>query len=301
MPQEKTGPMSELSGNSAIKLKPSANDALALRDLCGTLNNPLITGAVVPPEEKAAMEKLLQSPTPLVPNTRESTSIAPAAAPVSTPESPTPALTVKHPLNKVFLTGRAGGAEEVARQTGAFVLNLRTLIETQMRSTFGTVPTPALVKEFQAWSSGVVSAQYPQTLTRTLLESLIRKSFPTFGQPDYWINLVVEQAEKTGGRVVVTGIDSIANFKALQQAGFAHYHVMLSNVTAQNKTLSPDPLSDALDNDVIKKISFQKQGARLHVVWNDNQPSPSGRFYSLAEFLGEFSGPIVREGDVEIQ
>ena len=293
--------MSELSGNSAIKLKPSANDARALRELCGTLNNPLITGAQVPAEERAAIEKMLTSQTPLVPNSPESMSTVPDAAPASNQGPPTPALTVKQPLEKVFLTGRAGGADEVARQTGAYVVNLRTLIERQLRDTFGTVPTPALVKEFQAWSTGIISPQYPQTLPRILLEALLRKTFPTFGQPDYWINLVVEQATKAGGRVVVTGIDSIANFKALQQAGFSHYHVMLSNITAQNKTLSPDPLSDALDNDVIKKISFQKQGSRLHVVWNDNQPSPSSRFYALAEFLAEFSGPVVREGDVEVQ
>lgn len=309
LPAESLG--GALAGNEKIKIKPTQNDAHVLRELCGTLNNPLITGAQIPADEKAAIDQLvaanqaIPSDVPGASPSPESTSIAQSAAPVLNRITNTPALTVKVPLVKVFLTGRAGGAEEVARQTGAYVINLRTVIEGQMRDTFGATPTPALVKEFQAWSSGVVSQQYSQTLTRSLLEALIRKTFPTFGQPDYWIKLVTDKADQvlaqTNSRVVVVGIDSLANFKALQKSGFSHYHVMLSNATAQNKTLSPDPLSDALDNDVIKKISFQKNGSRLHVVWNDVQPSPSSRFYSLPEFLSEFSGPVVQEGEIEIQ
>lgn len=316
MPQEQRPLPAEplgnaLQGNANIKMRPVANDARTLRDLCSTLNNPAITGAQIPADEKAAIDQLvaanqaIPSDVPGASPVKESTSIVHGAGQSLNQIPNTPALTIKPQLTKVFLTGRAGGADEVASKTGAYVINLRTLIESQMRDNFGATPTPALVKEFQAWSTGIVSAQYPQTLTRTLLEALIRKSYPTFGTPDYWIGLIFDRVDQViaqvANRVVITGIDSLANFKALQKAGFAHYHVMLSNISAQNKTLTPDPLSDALDNDVIKKISFQRQGGRLHVVWNDDQPSPSPRFYSLPEFLSEFAEPAVAEGEVEIQ
>lgn len=208
-------------------------------------------------------------------------------------------------MTKVFLTGRLGGADVVARQTGAFVINMKNLVESQMSQVFGSKPTPAIAAEFSAWSQGVVTPQIPMTLTRTLLESLLKQKFPSFGQPDYWIALIEAAAAEAlarGTRVVVTGVDTLANFKGLQKKGFVHYHVMLSNVTAQNlPAASPDPLANALDNDVIKKISFQREGQRLHVVWNDNQPAPSGRFYSLPEFLAEFQAPAIAEGDIEVQ
>src|SRR6185295_3609568 len=105
-----------LAGNANIKLKPSQNDARVLRDLCGTLNNPAITGAQIPPEEKAAIDALVASPVPT--QKTESISTAPVAAPALTPERPIPALATKQALVKVFLTGRAGGADEIARQTG---------------------------------------------------------------------------------------------------------------------------------------------------------------------------------------
>jgi hypothetical protein len=304
-----------LAGNAQIKIKPSGDDVLAATDLCRTITNPRLTAEMSPADVEDTVANLVaaQAAIPLAKNERppvgaspspESTPIAQAASQSLTPIAPIPVLAVKTPLVKVFLTGRLGGDDEVARQTGAFVINMKNLVESQMKQVFGSTPTPAIAAEFSAWSQGVVTPQVPMTLTRTLLESLLKQKFPTFGQPDYWIALVDEiaarQLEK-GLRVIVTGAGTTANFKGLIKSGFVHYHVMLSNVTAQNRTASPDALSTALDNDVIKKISFQRDGTRLHVVWNDNQPSPSGRFYSLPDFLAEFQGPSIAEGEVEIQ
>jgi hypothetical protein len=304
-----------LAGNSQIKIKPSGDDVLAATDLCRTITNPRLTAEMSPSDVEETVENLVaaQSAIPLAKGERSvaqapkaSTSIAQAAAPLSTPipTAPTPALAVKTPLVRVFLTGRLGGDESVARQTGAFVINMKNLVESQMRQVFGSTPTPAIAAEFAAWSQGIVTPQVPMTLTRTLLESLLKQKFPTFGQPDYWVALadsIANDALGKGQRVVVTNVGTLANFKGLKKLGYVHYHIMLSNVTAQNLPASPDPLSTALDNDVIKKISFQRDGERLHVVWNDNQPAPSGRFYALSEFLAEFQGPSIAEGEVEIQ
>ena len=320
MPQEtplaKPSMGSALAGNENIKIRPSGDDAMAAEQLCRTITNPRLTAEMSPQDLEDTVGNLVaaQSAIPLAKNerlaapaSRESTSIASNVAPVSNQVQqtapPVQPLAVKQPLVKVFLTGRLGGDDEVARQTGAFVINMKNLVESQMKQVFGSAPTPAIAAEFSAWSRGEVSPQVPMTLTRTLLESLLKQKFPTFGQPDYWVALVEKIAGEhlaQGQRVIVTGAGTTANFKTLIARGFVHYHVMLSNVTAQNRTASPDPLSTALDNDVIKKISFQREGPRLHVVWNDNQPAPSGRFYSLPEFLAEFQGPAIADGEVGV-
>jgi len=306
-----------LAGNENIRLKSTGNDVMAANEICRTISNPRLTAEMNAADANETIENLAAATAaiPLAKNerlaapvSRESTFTAQPveaqSSPAQAPVAPVAPLAIKTPLTKSFLTGRLGGAEEVARQTGAFVINMKNLVESQMSQVFGSKPTPAIAAEFAAWSRGEVTPQIPMTLTRTLLESLLKQKFPTFGQPDYWVALVENIAAEhlaKGQRVVVTGVDTTANFKALIKKGFVHYHVMLSNVTAQNRTASPDPLSTALDNDVIKKISFQREGQRLHVIWNDNQPAPSGRFYSLAEFLAEFQGPSIAEGEVEIQ
>jgi hypothetical protein len=308
-----------LAGNENIKIRPTGNDVMAANEVCRTIMNPRLTQEMNPSDANETVENFAAATAaiPLAKNERlsapvsalkESTYTVSDAAPASNPAQqiapPVQPLAVKAPLTRVYLTGRAGGAEEVARQTGAVVINLKSIVESQMRQTFGSIPTPAIAAEFSAWSQGIVDSKTPQTLTRTLLESLLKQKFPTFGQPDYWIAIVeglAKDALAKGQRVVVTGIDTVANFKALGKKGFVHYHVMLSNVTAQNRQMSPDSLSTALDNDVIKKISFQRDGQRLHVIWNDNQPAPSSRFYSLPDFLAEFAAPAIGEGEVEIQ
>ena len=306
-----------LAGNENIKIRPTGNDVMAANELCRTISNPRLTAEMNPTDANETIENLAAATAaiPLAKNerlaapvSRESISTVQPAAPQSNPVAPAPVqaapLAIKQPTTKVFLTGRLGGADVVARQTGAFVINMKSLVESQMRQVFGSTPTPAIAAEFAAWSQGIVTPQVPMTLTRTLLEALLKQKFPTFGQPDYWVALVESLAAEhlaRGSRVVVTGVDTTANFKALVKKGFVHYHVMISNTTAQNLPAQPDPLATALDNDVIKKISFQREGQRLHVVWNDNQPAPSGRFYSLPEFLAEFQGPSIAEGEVEIQ
>src|ERR1035437_8815868 len=59
------------------------NDAATLRALCGTLNNPNITGAVVPPEDKITQ---ITAPMPLAAEMRNPTS--PLAAEIRNPTSP---------------------------------------------------------------------------------------------------------------------------------------------------------------------------------------------------------------------
>lgn len=240
-----------------------------------------------------------------IPDSPAATATGLAAVPstVLSPSLPRPASSAA-PLTKVFLTGRAGGPEEVSVQVVALRISMRSLVESQMNKLFGSPTSPVVVNEFRAWASGVVSSAYPMTLTRILLESLIRKQVPNFGQPDYWLKSVISQAQAAndaGRPVIVTGVEDVPTFKLMQQAGFTHFHVMLSNMTAMNKQLVPNQLSDALDNDVVKKISADRQGSKLRVIWNDTQPCISGRFYSVQDFNKEFATEVIQEGEVSVQ
>lgn len=254
--------MQELA-NDQVKTKPagvSQHDARTMRDLIATLNNPAITGAVVPVVEKEP-----------APSALEKSEALPA---------------FREPFTKVLLTGRAGKPAEIAARTGGAVLDLRHLVSTHLAALLGFSPAGnSLAKEFEAWAGGVVSQQYPETLSRLFWVNFLRHNgFKTFGTEGYWTAVALKEATAAGLPVVVHGVDTSAGFKELQKNGFTHFHVMCSSKTVT----ASDPLNLALDNDCIKKISAQKTGNRLRVIWaDDSVPAPSPRFYSVNDFLGE--------------
>src|SRR6266581_1770990 len=120
--------MTELDGPPMTRPKNSGqNDAAMMRDLCATLNNPLISGAVVPPEEKAAMDALLTAgkAIPESPVTQPEVPSRGLAFLVAKSGDDSPPISSRTPLTKVFLTGRAGGPEEIASQASALRISMR--------------------------------------------------------------------------------------------------------------------------------------------------------------------------------
>jgi hypothetical protein len=130
---------------------------------------------------------------------------------------------------------------------------------------------------------------------------LLLVDWENFGKnPGLWVESLIGRVEKflldnLNQRVVVSGIRSEYEFKQLGAAGYGHYHIMCSPGTWQQRLKarnltdkSPavldvsERLAQALDNNVIKQISAQKSGNRLHCVWNDTVAAPSERFYSVA-------------------
>src|SRR5438105_3184272 len=106
--------MNELTPNSNIKLDPTraGGDTHALRDLVGMMNNPDITGAVVPPEvkEEIAAAFKIQSPT------------VPESVPTATSAIPPASVSTKPGASlgdRLFFTGRLGvGKDYVASAAG---------------------------------------------------------------------------------------------------------------------------------------------------------------------------------------
>jgi hypothetical protein len=89
--------------------------------------------------------------------------------------------------------------------------------------------------------------------------------------------------------LVVDGIDSARDFKALQAAGFINYHVICTGATLESRARRQniqEPLAQTLNQSV--KLALLKGGSNvpLHVIWNDPmRKPPSPRLLTVDEFL----------------
>lgn len=241
------------------------NDVAMLRNLLGTLNNPAITGAEVPPEEEQP---------PVTP---------PLAAP-----SPSPSLAPTPPaILRVVFTGQSGvGKDYVANAAGLPVVHVDTAIRVMVRHIFQDASDSeiqSLVDTFRAWGNGVVSPQYPLTPARWLIARVMAESW---GKSGYWLRDAIDGPQRAAVTDITTGDD----FKTLSDAGFVHFHVMCSASTLQSRPRrqgADNRMATHLDNQVVKRISAQKVGDRLRVIWNDpvTPPPAPARFWTLEQFI----------------
>ena len=170
------------------------------------------------------------------------------------------------------------------------------------------------------WGWGSTSASHPLTPARACFVTMIRSLgannvFPAHLQVDWenfgklrtlWVDAGLRRidsflSEHSTKRIAIVNARFKHEFEPLAAAGFEHYHVMCSAKTWQARlakagidSKSPvltdlsEKLAHVLDQDAIKKISAQKAGPMLRVIWNDEvTPSPSPRFYTLQSFLQE--------------
>jgi len=228
----------------------------------------------------------------------------PAALPFPEPE-PEPAPSFTRP-DRVFLTGLPGvGILELLKGADALVINLHELVSTTLKNfcLLKGTPPPHVVTEFRKFGDG----EYVPNLNNILqLGILRRQNAPEFGTPGCWAQVAItrEGAEpSTTKQVIVVGLRTIAEFKALTEVGFAHYHVMCAPSTRQKQTNpneTTSPLAPAIEADVQKKISVARTGPRLNVVWNDpGFAAPVQRFFSAESFRKEVVGiePVAVESD----
>jgi hypothetical protein len=182
------------------------NDAATLRNLCGTLNNPNITGAVVPDEEKMTQisapmplnlpassplaaavkrgmeqadkvlrENTLTSPAtaPLTPHQRQDLATAKATRVTQTPPTAPQPVTSHTPAKRILFTGHPGaGKKWLAEQIHAQVFEFSDPIYALAANAFGAVPDAKLlsgfVQEITAWGEGVITPSYPLTAARAM-------------------------------------------------------------------------------------------------------------------------------------
>lgn len=312
------------------------HEALALTALCGFLNNPAVTGAEVPPGELASTKVTTKQMQEI--HDKSGATVPPAdpltahRAPIAVmPPQPAPPV-AKAPadFSRVFYTGRIGvGKDHVAAATGAKIFGFADPLYYLVKHFFGVDVTAtanknlpgvrACLQTFGQWGRGEMTEQYPLTAARACFVTMIRSlagadildssfgvDWAAYGSDkNVWLNACVARVnayriENPGARVAITNVRFENEFKALQEQGWIHFHVMCSPAVWKDRLAkrglaidSPalkdlsERLAAFLDQDVTKKISGSKGGHRLHAIWNDDTKCPSNRLYTLNQVLQE--------------
>jgi len=210
------------------------NDIAALRQVCGMLNNPAITGAVVPPEEKLTT---ITAPTPVIDAQRkqedtraqamlQANSLGGAAPlmpltphqkkesrPRMTQTQTAPMLVTTHDAaQKLFFTGHPfAGKSWLADQIHACVFEFFDPIYAIAANAFGSIEDNSLltgfVNEVYAWGEGLISNDYPLSPSRALFCDWLKESGPEgdelmgvpvseFGTPGYWAKCLLARVAR---------------------------------------------------------------------------------------------------------
>ncbi len=316
--------MEELKQTTLSKpFKPQNNDAATLAALIGDLNSKnnvplkqpkptqqirqtvtepsaIPTQLQIPPtmttEEIAANEIIMQAelakaasveniPVEAQRAANRATAVVPTASIPATPDAPAPIVAPA----RLFVTGHPGAIDTVLDDIPGTtkLVSLSRTVEDVLKATclLAGNPPAATLLEFRKFGDG----EFAPTLANIFILGIIRRSYPTFGTPGFWANLVLETGTgESGNQLVIVGVRTSVEFKALQSAGFSHYHIMASAHKVQQRTPKDynqalSGLAQALDNDTHKKL-IQRAGPRLNVVWNDSANPPSPRLISAPEF-----------------
>jgi hypothetical protein len=290
-----------------------SNDSATLRALTGMLNNPAITGAVVPKGETTAL------PTNALPpgSTPEHPDVPLPGAATPFPSAQTAGITLPPPQApattfaqtkvgpRLLFTGR--GLSDTVRAIGAIEYNISAPVLRLAQKFFndsifvedeGIKANPGAVSflaTIRAWGSGELSAAFPITPARAIFVQMIRSlaaipdalpagpNWKRFGADEgFWIDACVTAAKASGGsRAVITGISNKYEFDYIRAQGFSHWHIMARPGIGGNV----DALSGSFDNDVTKQVSVSRNGAKLRCIWKDTTPPISGRLWGVNEFV----------------
>jgi len=296
-----------------------SNDVATLRQLAAELNNPYLTGAVVPEEEKAALAKPPPTPSevpvqrsepapaliiPKLPGDRKAFALPP---PPPKPLAPTSTFTLPKGNNRIFFTGHSkAGKSWLAAQVGARVIELEDPIRAMAASSFGSSAQPAdltpFFNEVFAWGEGTVNKSYPLTGARAMFiesirsikdNSLFEIPFEEFGTAGFWSRSLIARVAKfllefPREKVIVSDVFDADQYQALREGGFLAFHVLCNNITrtARGGTAIVNQLSETIERDLIKQVSAQPNGARLWAVWCDEHYAPpSGRLLTVNDFI----------------
>lgn len=314
------------AGAPPLGFKPQGT-AAELRMLemeCAFLNNPAISGDKKGADKEkpapSAAQPVTASPstqpvqpaadqdglgaTPLPPDPifeGHGMQVQHSITPPPQPIVPPPAPVIAAP-DRILLTGRTGvGKSFLAQRSGAHVLELDDPIRRLAIKWLGNVAdgpaADALVETIYQWGNGQVSAQYPLTPARLLFATIADGSLVgpdgncfEYGKPGCWIKNLIQRANNLvadGKQVIVTGVNSVDDYKALVAAGFRHYHVVCSpaSYTARPKRKTAnDNLAAAFDKDISVKLSRQPQGERLRCIWSDVSTAHN-RLFSVEQWL----------------
>jgi hypothetical protein len=287
----------------------------AMRQLIGMLNNPEITGAFVPAGENPMEALDAEAPTELV--TEET--------PQTIKQVPPPVafdVTSKIFFTGRLYSGKDHAASAIGATILGVADPLYYLANhffgTQVTATSGK-DIPGIRAFLQAagqWGRAHVDEQYPLTPARACFVTMVRSlaaagvisghevEWDKFGsEAGLWLDAVLRRADVMlalgeATRLAVTNVRFKLEFDTFRDAGWTHFHVMCSPQTwmkrLANSKLTPqspqvndvsEKMAAALNDQVIKQISQNKNGHRLHVIWNDDEVAPpSNRLLTLMQF-----------------
>jgi hypothetical protein len=260
-----------LPDNSSGILKPTklarpmdrsnmGHEVAALNATLALLNNPALTGAEVPAEEKANTRvapadrhgATLRTSDPImeIPN-KPVVVVAHSSQPV--PSAPI----IPPDLRRVFYTGRlCVGKDYIAAATGAKLFGYADPLYYLCKKFFNLDVTStegkdkpgirATLQAFGQWGRGEVNEQYPLTPARacfvTMIHSLaaagaLDESFgvdwASYGRnQNIWLDAGLMRVESYiaggGSNVAITNVRFENEYHALRKAGWVHFHVMCS-------------------------------------------------------------------------
>lgn len=298
-------------------------DVAALNSLVSLMNNPAITGAVVPKGEKVIAEALDKTGATMIPSDPAVAAKPVKAAPIPSATAPLPVIpAISRNITKIFYTGLIGaGKDWIAEQTGATIFGFAEPLYHLAEYFFGVTVNnkqgkdlPGVRAFLQAagqWGRAEVTEQYPLTPARACFISMIRSlgeagrfdakyevDWASYGKDkDIWLSATNFRVAKyleanPAARVAITNVRFKNEFQKLKELGWSHTHVMCSpetrakrvKVLGDAKDVS-EALANHLNNDAMRVISAHPTGTKLNCVWNDSASRPSNRLYSVDEFL----------------
>lgn len=312
--------MNELKSNKKFRSPDKAKDSASLNSLLGLLNNPLVTGAVVP---KGAVINAVPEP----PGATEPVKAAPIVEePAPQPQAASQGTVAPVSINKVVFTGRLmSGKDFAAEQAGLKVFSLASPLYALQQLFFGsddkTLPG---AREFLQTAGqigrGELSAALPLSIERANFIALVREyaerlpadlsvDWLAYGRHEnLWLDAMLLRVKKylsenPGARVAVTNARFQNELTRLTAEGFVPFHCMCSAATWGTRLgkvgLMPEStackdiseqLAASLDNNVIKTLSKAPRGPKLRCIWSDEKMQPpSGRLLTVAEFVNLFS------------
>lgn len=265
-------------------------DSAVLNGLLAMVNDPNITGAVVPKGEnvRVPLRKIPEQPSPasmttetLIEAASTMTGAVAGLMAASAPAAPE-SVSVPRNRNRIFFTGRlCSGKDNAAEAAGLQILGLadplyflvNRLFNLKVSATEGKdIPgVRATLQLLGQWGRGDYTDKSPATPARAVFLDFLRdrsralnEAYPSVRWGDYgnsqdiWLNAAIRRADEMAisnpAAVAITNVRFENEYKRLTAEGWTHYHVMCSAKTWQQRLATKNM---RIDNPALKDTSEQ--------------------------------------------
>lgn len=289
-------------------MENTGSDMAALNSLIGLVNNPNITGAEVPKTVTAA----IVVPEPVQVQVPEAKPLASNAG----SRSDTLFFTGRFQVGKDYVAAAAGakifGFADPLYQLATYCYG----IEVTANQNKDVPGMREMLQILGQWGRGTLNVKYPVTPARAVFVSWVRSlsasiapeslvDWADYGRNEnIWLDaclrrVAIYREANPGVRVAITNARFKNEIEVLKSTGWRHFHVMCSPNTWQTRlaktglTMESPTVRDIsettamqMDSDVTQRISSNRTGKKLAVIWNDTLvPAISERLHTLDSFV----------------